>query len=144
MGRISVGLLLAAIALQAQDVPAGWKVVKDTKGACQLAVPPDWAVDGSSAKSPDGNTDAVPHGQRAGLGFSEATGIAKSVMKPAKILEDSANRLWYTFENTNGKPGTNYYVAVATAPVCTAQVSFKNATAEDTAKKIAVTLGKAK
>jgi hypothetical protein len=25
-----------------QTVPSGWKVVKDSKGVCQIAVPPEW------------------------------------------------------------------------------------------------------
>ena len=34
-------LSLLASAL-AQTTPAGWKIVKDSKGVCQIAVPPDW------------------------------------------------------------------------------------------------------
>jgi hypothetical protein len=32
-------LLASALA---QTTPAGWKIVKDSKGVCQIAVPPDW------------------------------------------------------------------------------------------------------
>src|SRR5260370_3370015 len=34
-------LSLLASAL-AQTTPAGWKIVKNSKGVCQIAVPPDW------------------------------------------------------------------------------------------------------
>jgi hypothetical protein len=34
-------LSLLASAL-AQTTPAGWKIVKDSKSVCQIAVPPDW------------------------------------------------------------------------------------------------------
>src|SRR5216684_3938457 len=39
--RATLFLSLLASAL-AQTTPAGWKIVKDSKGVCQIAAPPDW------------------------------------------------------------------------------------------------------
>ena len=40
---VSPLLFLLAIPAWAQTVPAGWTVVKDSKHACQIAVPSEWA-----------------------------------------------------------------------------------------------------
>ena len=140
--------LLSAIACWSQNVPSGWKVIKDKQGACQLAVPPDWTTDKllpSFAKSPDGKANAVAHGVRSGQSFAQATAMAKQVMKPSKMIEDSGKRLWYAYEgNSSANGGTNWYIAVPGTPVCTAQVSFKDPSLEDTAKKVALSLSPAK
>lgn len=140
-------MTLSNSALRAQAVPSGWKVVKDRQGACQLAVPADWKGDSlvpSFVSSADGKANAVPHGQRAGESFAETTSLAKQVMPPTKVIEDSAKRLWYAYASSTGAGGTNWYVAVSGNPVCTAQVSFKDPAMEDTAKKIALSLSQAK
>ncbi|HEV2445574.1 MAG TPA: hypothetical protein VGS58_06615, partial [Candidatus Sulfopaludibacter sp.] len=36
-------ILLCGPPASAQTVPEGWQVVRDSKGACQIAVPKDWA-----------------------------------------------------------------------------------------------------
>jgi hypothetical protein len=123
-------------------------LVKDKQGTCQVAVPSDWTTDkivSSFAKSPDGKADVVSHGLRSGQAFPEATSMAKQIMKPSKIIEDSGKRLWYAYEgNSSATGGTNWYVAVPGTPVCTAQVGFKDPAAEETAKKIALSLTQAK
>src|SRR5260370_26908773 len=40
---VSSLLFLLALPAWAQTVPAGWTVVKDSKHACQIAVPSEWA-----------------------------------------------------------------------------------------------------
>jgi hypothetical protein len=144
----SAALLLAGFGLHAQDVPSGWKVVKDRQGACQLAVPADWSADKlmpSFVQSPDGKSNAVPHGLRAGQTFPDAMALAKQVTPPSKIIEESAKRVWYTYQGA-GTPGggTDWYVGVAGSTICTAQISFKSPVTEDTAKKIALSLTQAK
>ena len=141
-------LLLAAIGLHAQAVPAGWKTVKDTKGTCQIAVPGDWVSDklsASFAKSADGKANAVAHGLRAGQSFADAMAIARQAMKPSKMIEDSSNRLWYAYEGgASAGGGTSWYVAVPGSPVCAAQVNFKDAATEEIGRKIALSLTQAK
>jgi len=139
-------LMLACSGLPAQDVPAGWKVVKDRQGACQIAVPADWVADkliASFVSSPDGNANATPHGMRAGTTFTAGTTLAKQGLAPTKIIEDSSKRLWYAYA---GAPpsGANWYVAVSGSTVCTAQIAFKVPAMEETAKKIALSLTQAK
>jgi hypothetical protein len=149
--RWSVGaaaLLLGAYCVHAQDVPGGWKVIKDRQGKCQFAVPTDWVPDQFSKSflnSPDGKASAVASPASAGKSFAEATAMAKQLMVPTKTVEDSGKRLWYVYEDSgpsNGK--TNWYVAVPSNPVCGMQITFKGAAMEDTAKKIALSLTQAK
>jgi len=144
---IPVALLLA-VGLQAQEMPSGWKVVKDLQGKCQLAVPPDWVPDSlvkSFVNSADGKSNAVAHPSRPGQSFSEVTALAKQVMPPTKSLEDSAQRVWYAYTTNNSAQGaTNWYIAVPGTPICTAQVTFKVAADEAIAKKIALSLTQAK
>lgn len=151
MRLISFTAAIAAVSMCsafAQTVPSGWKVVKDKQGACQVAVPSDWTTDkivSSFAKSPDGKANAVPHGLRSGQAFPEATSLAKQMLKPSKTIEDSGKRLWYAYEGSSSSSGgTNWYVAVPGTPVCTAQIGFKDPAAEETAKKIALSLTQAK
>jgi hypothetical protein len=144
----SAVLLLTAFGLHAQEVPSGWKVVKDKAGTCQMAVPADWVADkliSSFMTSPDGKANAVPHSIRAGQTFAQAKETAKMVTPPTKIIEDSAKRLWYASQGAaTAAGGTDWYVAVATSPICTAQISFKVPAMEDMAKKIAMSLTQAK
>lgn len=129
------------------QVPSGWKVAKDRAGTCQLAIPADWTPDklvSSFVSSPDGKANAVIHSLRAGQSFADAVAMAKQVMTPSKVIEDSPKRTWYAYQDASGKPGTNWYVAVAGTPVCTAQVTFQNPATEETAKKIALSVSPAK
>jgi len=149
--RWSVGataLLWGSFCLHAQDVPSGWKVVKDKQGACQLAVPAGWVADkliSSFVGSADGKANAVPHGVRAGQSFVEATTLAKQGLQPTKTIEDSGKRLWYAYQGgSTAAGGADWYVAVPGNPVCTAQISFKTPAMEETAKKIALSLKPAK
>ena len=145
----SAALLLASFCLHAQDVPGGWKVVKDGKGVCQFAVPADWVSDKFSKSfmmPADGKASAVANGIRPGQSFAVATSMAKQLMKPVKTIEDSGKRVWYTYETSGGmqQGKTQWYVAVAGNPVCTAQIDFKVPAMEETAKKIALSLTQAK
>ena len=42
--RIPILVLLLFFPASAQTIPAGWKVVKDSKNTCQIAVPPEWVL----------------------------------------------------------------------------------------------------
>jgi hypothetical protein len=144
----ATALLLTSFCSHAQDVPSGWKVVKDKQGVCQMAVPADWVADrriSSFMTSPDGKANAVPHGMRTGQSFSEATTLAKQGLAPTKTIEDSSKRLWYAYKGAGtAAGGADWYVAVPGSPVCTAQIAFKAPALEETAKKIVLSLTQAK
>lgn len=139
-------MMAGSLALLAQDVPSGWKVVTDRQKTCQLAVPGDWVADklvSSFVQSPDHKSSAVAHGVRSEQPFADAVQMAKQMMKPTKSFEDTSKRVWYAYEGNSGT-GTNWYVAVAGKPICAAQITFKDAAAEAMTKKIALSLTQAK
>lgn len=71
--------------------------------------------------------------------------MAKQVMVPSKIIEDSSKRLWYAYQGAaTPTGGADWYVAVPGSAVCTAQIAFKAPALEETAKKIALSLKPAK
>jgi hypothetical protein len=142
--HLAAALLVTALCLHAQEVPAGWKAVKDSRGHCQFAVPSDWVSDKLSKSfmiSADGNANAVASSAASGP-FAGVTATAKQMMVPKTTIEDSAKRLWYAYETSMSvqKGRIEWYVAVPSDPVCARQISFKGASLEDTAKKIALSL----
>jgi hypothetical protein len=144
----AIALLWGGSCLYAQDVPGGWKVVKDSRGHCQFAVPADWVSDKllkSFMMSADGKASAVASSAASGP-FASVTATARQLMVPKTTIEDSAKRLWYAYETQMSvqKGTTEWYVAVPTDPVCAMQISFKGAAMEDSAKKIALSLTQAK
>jgi hypothetical protein len=149
--RWSVGaaaLLSVSSCVYAQDDPSGWKVIKDSRGHCQFAVPADWVPDRlmkSFQMSADTTASAVASSAATGP-FAEVAGMAKQMMVPKKTIEDSVKRLGYVYETSGGaqKGKTEWYVAVPTAPVCAMQIDFKGAAMEDIVKKIALSLTQAK
>ena len=67
--------------------------------------------------------------------FVDVTKIARSVFKPLKSLEDTTNKTW--FVAAPKIPGqTAWYFAVNTKPICEAEIQFKDAAFEATAKQI--------
>jgi hypothetical protein len=130
----------------AQNVPSGWKVVKDSKQMCQIAVPADWTSDAivkSMASDPAKKSTAIVHWARQNS-FAQTVSTAKQMMKPVKVFEESGSRIWYSYQPNSAKPATHWYIAAQGKNVCNADVSFEEAGAEDTAKKIAQSLGDAK
>jgi hypothetical protein len=59
--QIPILVLLLFFAASAQTIPEGWKVVKDSKDMCQIAVPREWVLleDGSGAAVFQGSTTAI-------------------------------------------------------------------------------------
>ena len=142
---IAAALVLAATAAP-QAVPAGWKVVKDRKAVCQVAVPADWIADKimiTDLTAPDKKSKATMGAKPAGVTYAEIVKMAKDMFKPGKSFDDSANRTWFVETATTGKK-TAWYAVVNTSPVCEVQVEFQDAAFEADAKKIVESLGKAK
>lgn len=131
----------------AQTVPAGWQVVKDGKGLCQIAVPADWVPDKlvkSFLVAGDKKANAVIHALAPNANYAQSMATAKQMMIPVKMFEDTATRTWYSVARGNGKPGSSWYVATGGSQICTAQIDFDDPAFEATAKKIVDTIGKAK
>lgn len=125
----------------ASPVPAGWKLVKDHRGSCQMIVPVEWKGGVSAASSEDHQAKASIH-LLPGKNWEDSKEMAQQVMAPTQVIEDSAIRLWYAYGNNGGE--TDWYISVP-SPLgpCTGQVAFKNETLADTARLIATSVAAA-
>ncbi|HWX23948.1 MAG TPA: hypothetical protein VN083_02860 [Vicinamibacteria bacterium] len=133
MHRVQVALVLWLVSAPA--VPKGWRVVKDAKARCQLAVPGEWTGETSLASAPGRKGTAVVHGLPKGRTWDQAISFAKTAMKPVTMIEDGPARVWYAYDS--GSEGTtSWYVVVPGDPICTAQVEFREAGLEVTARAI--------
>jgi hypothetical protein len=144
---LSLALLTTSAAL-AQQVPEGWRVVKDSRATCQMAVPPTWAIEPSMARAPEGRAHVVVHGLRPGQSWQQAIATAKMVMKPVKILEDGQTRVWFVYVPGTGRPGDpsiSWYVAVpGRVTICTVEIEFRGSEVEPIARAVVATLGSAR
>jgi len=72
-------LILLFLPIFGQTVPTGWKVVKDSKGTCQVAVPADW----------------VPLGENSGAAvFHDATtAVAAVTSQPGQTFKPLTDAL---------------------------------------------------
>jgi len=144
MRSLALGCILAlamGAALAAAEVPTGWKILRDTRRHCQLAVPGDWTVTGVAATAPDGAASARL-GVVETISWAESKARAKTVLPPQKMIEDRAQRLWFAFaEGPAGPPG--WYASVpGKGYPCTAEIHAKDAASfERTARKIVDSLG---
>lgn len=137
-GIVALAGFLAAAASAADGAPAGWKLIKDRKGNCQMQVPSAWKGDVSAASPEDHQAMASIH-LMPGKNWDESRLMAQQVMPPTTMLEDTADRLWFAYGTNPAE--TTWYVAVP-GPLgpCAAQVTFKNEALADTAKQIAASV----
>jgi hypothetical protein len=130
--RVAVGVAHAAPAT---------KIVTDIRKACQAAVPSDWTTDLSTAYSPGKKISATVHGLRADDTFASGKDVAKQAVKPIKVLQDDAKRLFYTMDPGPVAPGkSGWYIVANTRPVCTLSFTFDAGADEAMLKTIADSL----
>jgi hypothetical protein len=141
-------LILLNTPLAAQVVPSGWQIVKDSRNACQLAVPPDWSMYGESRSAAvlhDTSTALVVITSQPGQAFAPLTERLKSILNiiKEKLFENTASRIfyednssahpadpkWYTF-SVPGKNGT-----------CSGHLTFLPSLQDDLARQIVFSLG---
>lgn len=144
LSTLSIAVLTAGFAANA--AAAASLNILSSKKTCQMTVPSNWEQGEllkSTADSPDKKMSAVisSGGNDTTLAFAKS--VMESSFKPTKVFEDSPHRLWYAYDMGNGS--TNWYVGVPGTHknVCGAQISFKNASMESTAKAIALSVGPA-
>ena len=139
MKALAPVFVLIAFGAAAQDAPAGWKIVKDRKQTCQMAVPSDWtgtAIMPSNLTSPDKKSNVIFSGKPATATYDQIVKMATDMFKPAKMIEEGAKRTWFVSTPRPGKTGTSWYVALSTSPVCEAQIEFQDASFEASAKQM--------
>jgi hypothetical protein len=145
------GLILLLFSVSsAQTVSTGWQIVKDSGGICQIAVPPDWTVwrDASGAAVfHETNTAIAIVTSQPGQDFRPLTASLQQALGIPKqrMFENSARRIFYQ-DRVSESPGdpNAYSVSVpGKTGSCSGHVTFLPSVNEDTARKIALSLGPA-
>lgn len=144
---VTLFLLLGPFA-SAQTVPSGWKLIRDAKSTCRIAVPPEWSPfseNGGSAVFHDPSAAIAIVTSQPGQEFKPmATSMLKllGVLKE-KIFENSAARLFYQDRTSSRPEDENAYTSSApgAAGTCSCRVVFLPSISADTARKIVLSLG---
>lgn len=141
-------ILLFVPAAAAQTVPSGWKLVKDAKSTCQIAVPPDWTPfsdKGGSAIFHDPSTAIAIVTSQPGQIFQPMSASMLKLLGVAKekIFENSAARLFYQDRTSSRPDEENAYTGSAPghSGTCSCRVVFLPSIAAETARKIVLSLG---
>ena len=146
--RIPILVLLLFFPASAQTIPAGWKVVKDSKDTCQIAVPPEWVLleDGSGAAVfRDPTTAIAVVTSQPGQIFKPLPESLQKVLdiRKEKMFENSVKRLFYQDKTSKSPADPNAYSASVPgkAGTCSCHVTFLPNVSADMVKKIALSLG---
>jgi hypothetical protein len=143
--------LLCLAPLAHSQAPAGWKVIKDPKGGCQMSVPAEWKQQDilgtklSAADSPDNTLDAVVNTME-GTDWATFKSLVFQIYtkdKDRPKIEDGPKRLWFEITTMPVAGKTAWYVAVpAKGSTCNAQINFKKGDkkAEEIARKVVETI----
>src|SRR5580765_8353785 len=91
----------------AQTVPAGWKVVKDAKSACQIGIPPEWdswKESSGAAVFKDPTMAIAVVTNQPGQKFEPLSAVMVRMLAIAKekLFENTAKRLFYQ-DRTSGR-----------------------------------------
>jgi len=132
----------------AAAIPAGWKPVKDSKGLCQIAVPEEWtagAENTGSAVFHDATVAIAVVTSQPGQTYRPLSDSMLRMMNipKANLFENSATRIFYrdkTGRDAND-PGSLSVMAPGKGCTCSSRVAFVSSVPDDTAKKIALSVG---
>jgi hypothetical protein len=134
----------------AQTVPDGWTSLKEAKNLCQIAVPPEWQAlseNQGAAFFHDATTALVVVTSQPGQPFKPLTdAMLKMLAIPKeKVFENSAKRIFYQDRTSRSPSDPNAYTASVPGKdgTCSCHITFLPNVANDTAKKIVLTLGPA-
>lgn len=137
-------------AAPAQTVPPGWKLIRDTKALCQIAVPPEWAPlseGGGSAILHDPSTAIAVVTSQPGQAFKPMTPAMLKLLgiPKEKIFENSNLRVFYQDRTSTGADDENAFTASApaTGGTCSCRVVLLPSVGAEIAKKIVFSLGPA-
>jgi len=140
-------ILLCILPAAAQTVPANWQIIKDSGGACQIAVPPEWTHLGSpgAAVFQDPGTALAVVTSQPSQAFKPLTEAMQKMLDIHKMFENTAKRIFYQDKTSVAAQDPSGYSASvpAKAGTCSCRVTFLPAVPEDTARKIVMSLGAA-
>jgi hypothetical protein len=133
---------------ETSGIPAGWKLIKDAKAACQIAVPPEWTPFSDSAGAAtfhDPGTAIAAVTSQPGQAYKPLTDSLLKLLdvRKEKVFENSAKRLFY--QDRTSRNGEDPHAYSASVPgrngMCSCHVVFLPSVTEEIARKIALSLG---
>ncbi len=143
-------ILLFAPALPAQTVPAGWRTVKDSRKACQIAVPADWSPwgdSGGAAVLQEASTAIATVTSQPGQDFAPLSESMQRLLgiPKDKMYENTPKRIFYQEQVSKGKedPNTYSFSAPGKNGTCSGHVRSLPTVTEEVVRKIALSLGPA-
>ena len=132
---------------QAQATPADWKIVKDSKGLCQIAVPPDWdalSENTGAAVFRDTTIAIAVVTSQPGQAFKPLPESLQRLLGIRKdtVFENSPRRIFYQDRISRRSEDPNGYSASvpSKAGTCSCHITAVSSIPEETAKKIALSL----
>jgi hypothetical protein len=146
--QIPILVLFWIFRASAQTIPADWKVIKDSRQTCQIAVPPEWS------QLADSSGAAILH--TATTAIAVVTSQPGQIFKPLpeslqkvlgigkeKMFENTVKRLFYQDKTSrNSSEPNSYSVSVPSkAGTCSCHITFLPMVPDETARKIALSLG---
>ncbi len=137
--------LLAGVSVETP--PAGWKIVKDSRGLCQIVVPSDWdeisAAAGAAVLHDTATAVAVVTSQpgQAFKPLSESLQRLLGIPKAA-LFENSPRRIFFQdkVSKRSGDPNVYDSSVPARSGTCSCHVAALPSIPGDTAKKIILSL----
>ena len=130
-----------------QSAPAGWKLIRDSKGACQIAVPEDWtpSENPGSAIFQDTATAIAVITSQPGQTLKPLTESLQKLLRipKEKMFENTARRVYYQEKIARDAKDSNAFIAVVPGKggTCSSRVVFLPSVSEETAKKITLSVG---
>jgi len=128
------------------DTPKDWKALRDSKGACQIAVPPNWilAPETGSAYPQDPSVGIAVVTSQPAQAFKPISDTILRLMNVPKenVFENSSKLVFYQDrQNPSASDSRSLNVMVpGNSGTCSAHVVTPSSVPEDTAKKIALSL----
>jgi hypothetical protein len=148
--RIPTVIAITAFVWTAEAQPSGWHLIKDSKGVCQMSVPPDWKVNTHVPRMATGPelADAMILAQ-AGKPVRPMNEVVQNVVGVDKMLENTAQRVFWAAKPASfpegSPPVVAYHVAVpAKDGSCAGQITIKQGGSEALVKQIAATVAPVK
>ncbi len=124
--------------------------MKDPKGVCQIAVPPEWtpwAENTGAAVLQETTTGLAVVTYQPGQAFQALTESMQRMLgiPKEKLFENTAKRAFYQDKTSEGKEDPNGYSGSAPGKdgTCSCRVVFLPSIPAETAKKIVLSLGPA-
>ena len=131
-----------------ESLPTGWKVLKDPKDTCQITVPEAW--DSSSDQAGwavlrDATIAIAVVTSQPGQAFKPLPESLLKMMRIPKerIFENSAKRVYYQDKIAANSSDTKAFSVMVPgkAGTCSSRVVFLPEVSEETARKIALSVG---